>query len=174
MTAAFRGGGSYSGRSFVLRENTHCGHRIYNPRGAAKRSRAALAISDVERAGGGGGADAARGRQQDGLLRREPPSRQAQALPGAGQTRWQEREPGQLRHSRGGGTVCRAVAGGAGGGAEGCSALQRCGSVRVRVRVRVRRSAPQRCGTDAVRDARTKENEFECRRVCSNSRHSMW
>jgi hypothetical protein len=43
-------------------------------------------------AGAGGGADAARGRKQDGLLRREPrQARPAQALPGAGVARWQAR-----------------------------------------------------------------------------------
>eukprot|EP00964_Phaeocystis_antarctica_P024002 scaffold13433_cov67-Phaeocystis_antarctica.AAC.1 len=55
-------------------------------------------------AGAGGEADAARGRQQDGLLRRAPQQpRQAQALPGEGVARWQGRAPGQLRHRRGGG-----------------------------------------------------------------------
>eukprot|EP00964_Phaeocystis_antarctica_P128635 scaffold92429_cov60-Phaeocystis_antarctica.AAC.2 len=73
-------------------------------------------------AGAGRGADPARGRKRDGLLRREPhPSRPAQALSGAGEARWQGRVPGPLRHRRGGRAVRRAVAGGAGGGAEGCS-----------------------------------------------------
>eukprot|EP00964_Phaeocystis_antarctica_P037308 scaffold21307_cov66-Phaeocystis_antarctica.AAC.4 len=86
--------------------------------------RAALAISDVERAGAGGGADAARGRQQDGLLRRVPhQARPAQALPGTVEVRWQEGEPGLLRHGRGGGTVRRAIAEGAGGGGAGCSGI---------------------------------------------------
>ena len=49
------------------------------------------------------------------------PARQAQALPGAGEPRWQDGEPGHLRHRRGGGAVRRAVAGGAGGGEAGCS-----------------------------------------------------
>eukprot|EP00964_Phaeocystis_antarctica_P056525 scaffold33336_cov66-Phaeocystis_antarctica.AAC.3 len=73
-------------------------------------------------AGAGGEADAARGRQQDGLLRREPQARPIQALYGAGVARWQDSEPGQLCHRGGGGAVHRANAGGAGGGGrEGCS-----------------------------------------------------
>eukprot|EP00964_Phaeocystis_antarctica_P101194 scaffold66691_cov58-Phaeocystis_antarctica.AAC.4 len=81
---------------------------------------AALAISDVESAGADGGADAARGREQDGLLRRAPlQSRRVQALRGKGEARWQAGDPGLLRQRRGGGTVRRAVAGGASGGAEG-------------------------------------------------------
>eukprot|EP00964_Phaeocystis_antarctica_P080070 scaffold49953_cov55-Phaeocystis_antarctica.AAC.2 len=73
-------------------------------------------------AGAGGGADAARGRQQDGLLRCAPrQARPAQALPGAGEARWQQGEPGPLRHRRRDGAVRRAHAGGAGGGAKGCS-----------------------------------------------------
>eukprot|EP00964_Phaeocystis_antarctica_P044718 scaffold25704_cov53-Phaeocystis_antarctica.AAC.1 len=66
------------------------------------------------------GADAGGGRQQDGLLwsaRRQ--SRPTQALPGAGNARWQSREPGQLRHRRGGGAVRPALAGGTGGGGKG-------------------------------------------------------
>eukprot|EP00964_Phaeocystis_antarctica_P038062 scaffold21783_cov51-Phaeocystis_antarctica.AAC.1 len=82
---------------------------------------------DVERggvaAGAGGEADAARGRQQHGLLRRVPQqARPAQALPDAGETRWQEREPGPLRHRRGGGAGRGGFAGGAGGsGGAGCN-----------------------------------------------------
>eukprot|EP00964_Phaeocystis_antarctica_P144925 scaffold110825_cov48-Phaeocystis_antarctica.AAC.1 len=76
---------------------------------------------DVER-GRQQHANAARGRQQHGLLRRRPPARPAQALPGAGETRWQDSEPGLLRHRRGGGVVRCAIAGGAGGsGGAGCS-----------------------------------------------------
>eukprot|EP00964_Phaeocystis_antarctica_P008632 scaffold4664_cov54-Phaeocystis_antarctica.AAC.1 len=74
-------------------------------------------------AGAGGGADAARGRQQDGLLRRVSPSgQQGQALPGAREARWQASAPGLLRHRRGGSAVRRAVAGGADGGREGAAA----------------------------------------------------
>eukprot|EP00964_Phaeocystis_antarctica_P102460 scaffold67801_cov55-Phaeocystis_antarctica.AAC.4 len=87
--------------------------------------RAALAISDAERAGAGaaagagGGADAARGRQQSGLFRRVPPARQArQVLRSAGEAQWQNGLHGLLRHRRGGSAVRRAIAGGAG---EGCS-----------------------------------------------------
>eukprot|EP00964_Phaeocystis_antarctica_P060701 scaffold36200_cov63-Phaeocystis_antarctica.AAC.4 len=72
-------------------------------------------------AGAGGGPDAARGREQGGLLRREAQARQAQALYGAGDARWQGRAPGHLRHRRGGGAVRRTNAGGEGGGGEGCS-----------------------------------------------------
>ena len=43
--------------------------------------------------GASGAADAARGREQDGLLRREQPTRSVQALPGAGAARWQARVP---------------------------------------------------------------------------------
>eukprot|EP00964_Phaeocystis_antarctica_P148474 scaffold115337_cov40-Phaeocystis_antarctica.AAC.1 len=72
-------------------------------------------------AGAGGGADADRGREQDGLLRRDPrPTRQAQALPGPGDARRQEGEPGLLRHRREGGAVRRAIARGAGGGGKEC------------------------------------------------------
>eukprot|EP00964_Phaeocystis_antarctica_P011120 scaffold6115_cov57-Phaeocystis_antarctica.AAC.5 len=84
--------------------------------------RAALAIFDVECAGAGGGADAARGREQGGLLWREPrQARPAKALRGAVESRWQSGVPGPLRHRRGGGAVHRANAGGAGDGAEACS-----------------------------------------------------
>eukprot|EP00964_Phaeocystis_antarctica_P012761 scaffold7007_cov66-Phaeocystis_antarctica.AAC.2 len=76
---------------------------------------------NVARAGAGGGADAARGREQGGLLRRVQQARPAQALPGAVAPPWQESEPGQFRDRRGSGAVRRAVAGGAGGGAKGCS-----------------------------------------------------
>eukprot|EP00964_Phaeocystis_antarctica_P064308 scaffold38671_cov57-Phaeocystis_antarctica.AAC.6 len=71
--------------------------------------------------GAGGGADAAaRGRDSDWLLWSAPrPSRQAQALPGAGEARRQGCVPGLLRHRRGGGAVLRAIAGGAGGGGKG-------------------------------------------------------
>eukprot|EP00964_Phaeocystis_antarctica_P000432 scaffold232_cov67-Phaeocystis_antarctica.AAC.2 len=69
-------------------------------------------------AGAGRGADAGRGREHDGLLRRAP-QQSSQALPGAGEARWQDGEPGLLRHRRGGGAVRRAVAGGAGEGKEG-------------------------------------------------------
>eukprot|EP00964_Phaeocystis_antarctica_P029739 scaffold16773_cov31-Phaeocystis_antarctica.AAC.1 len=73
-------------------------------------------------AGAGGGADAAGDREQDGLLRRDPhQARPAQALPGAGEPRWQEGGAGQFCHRRGGGAVHRAVAGGAGGGGGGSS-----------------------------------------------------
>eukprot|EP00964_Phaeocystis_antarctica_P071184 scaffold43389_cov68-Phaeocystis_antarctica.AAC.1 len=74
-------------------------------------------------AGAGGEADAAGGREQDGLLRRAPQqARQAQALPGAGVVRWQERAPGLLRHRQGGRAVRRTVAGGASGsGGAACS-----------------------------------------------------
>eukprot|EP00964_Phaeocystis_antarctica_P154186 scaffold122764_cov57-Phaeocystis_antarctica.AAC.2 len=86
---------------------------------------AALAISDAERggavAGAGAGADATRGQEQDGLLRRVPPARQAQALQGGGEPRWQGGAPGLLRHRRGGGAVRGGIAGGAGGGEAGCS-----------------------------------------------------
>eukprot|EP00964_Phaeocystis_antarctica_P111475 scaffold75835_cov74-Phaeocystis_antarctica.AAC.1 len=75
-------------------------------------------------AGAAGGADAARDRQQDGLLRRVPRQpRLSQALPRTGEAWWQTGEPGQLRHRRGGGAVCRPNTRGAGGGgAEGGSA----------------------------------------------------
>eukprot|EP00964_Phaeocystis_antarctica_P085082 scaffold53687_cov52-Phaeocystis_antarctica.AAC.1 len=79
--------------------------------GQAAAERAAV---DVERAGGG--ADAARGREQGGLLRRDPrQARPAQALSGTGAAQRQGSEPGHLRHRRGGGAVHRTVAGGAGG-----------------------------------------------------------
>eukprot|EP00964_Phaeocystis_antarctica_P131160 scaffold95011_cov63-Phaeocystis_antarctica.AAC.3 len=85
------------------------------------------AATDDERgiaaAGAGRGAGLVRGRQQDRLLWRVPqPVPQVQALRGAGEVRWQASAPGQLRHRRGGGTVHRAIAGGAvRGGAEGSS-----------------------------------------------------
>eukprot|EP00964_Phaeocystis_antarctica_P019997 scaffold11040_cov62-Phaeocystis_antarctica.AAC.2 len=75
-------------------------------------------------AGAGGGADAAaRGREQDGLLwSASRQARPAQALSGAGEARWRESDPGQLRHRRGGRAVRCAVAGGArGGDGAGCS-----------------------------------------------------
>ena len=58
-------------------------------------------------AGAGGGADAAQGRQRVGLLRRVPQTRQAKALQGGGEARWQAGAPGQLRHRQGGGAVHR-------------------------------------------------------------------
>ena len=84
---------------------------------------AVLAVSDVEVATRRGAADAAQGRQQDGPIRRVPqPPRPAQALPGTGVARWQEGEPGHLRHRRGSGAVHRTDAGGAGGGGAACGA----------------------------------------------------
>eukprot|EP00964_Phaeocystis_antarctica_P045021 scaffold25901_cov60-Phaeocystis_antarctica.AAC.2 len=71
-------------------------------------------------AGAGGGADAARGREQGGLLWRAPhKSRPAQALSGAGEAGRQADAPGHVRHRRGGGAVHRALAGGTGGGGAG-------------------------------------------------------
>ena len=45
-------------------------------------------------AGASGEVDAARGREQVGLLRCEPPARPAQALSGAGEARWRAGAPG--------------------------------------------------------------------------------
>ena len=72
-------------------------------------------------AGAGGGAHAAQGRQQGGLLRREPQVWRVKALRGAVLSRWRAGLPGLLRHRRGGGAVHRTVAGGPGGGEEACS-----------------------------------------------------
>ena len=86
-----------------------CVARSPEGRAAAKRAAAAPPLTSERgaAAGAGGGADAAQGRQQGGLLRREPrQTRPAQALPGEGEARRQGRAPGHLRHRRGGGAVC--------------------------------------------------------------------
>eukprot|EP00964_Phaeocystis_antarctica_P142976 scaffold108406_cov57-Phaeocystis_antarctica.AAC.2 len=113
------------------------GHVRHRPGGGAARraiaggagggAKASGAYAADERggaaAGAGGEADTARGREQDGLLRRQPRKTQpVQALPGINEPRWQELLPGRLRNCRGGGAMRRAIAGGAdGSGGAGCS-----------------------------------------------------
>eukprot|EP00964_Phaeocystis_antarctica_P067746 scaffold41013_cov60-Phaeocystis_antarctica.AAC.3 len=78
-------------------------------------------------AGAGGGSDAARGRGKVGLLWRAPhQARPDQALPGAGDARWEVSGPGHVCHRRGGGAVRHAIAGGTGGGSKACSGAEGC------------------------------------------------